>query len=106
MTEKTDVMHSENSNQDKKTETENGGGSSLPRVLDSHIERALDRNNAEDIFLHIMRKTDQQMTTDEIADSFVHYKFRKIMIKKELNRVRMMVKLNLTEGPIYILCLL
>ena len=50
-------------------------------VLDSHIERALDRNNAEDIFLHIMRKTDQQMTTDEIADSFVHYKFRKIMIK-------------------------
>ena len=30
----------------------------LPKVLDSHIERALDRNNAEDIFLHIMRKTD------------------------------------------------
>lgn len=46
------------------------------------------------------------MTTDEIADSFVHYKFRKIMIKQELNRVRMMVKLNMTEGPIYILCLL
>lgn len=46
------------------------------------------------------------MTTDEIADSFVHYKFRKIMIKQELNRIRMLIKLNMTEGPIFILCLL
>ena len=78
----------------------------MPIVLDSHIAKALDRNKPEDIFLHIMRRTDQQMTTDEIANSYVHYKFRKIQIMQELNRVRMLLKLSMTEGPIYILCLL
>lgn len=78
----------------------------MPKILDSHIAKALDRNKPEDIFLHIMRKTDQQMTSDEIVNSYVHYKFRKIQILQDLNRVRMLLKLSMTEGPIYILCLL
>ena len=51
VTHKTEAMKTENTKKSDKT-------TALPRVLDSHIERALDRNNAEDIFLHIMRKTD------------------------------------------------
>ena len=43
---------------------------------------------------------------DEIVNSYVHYKFKKIQILQDLNRVRMLLKLSMTEGPIYILCLL
>lgn len=46
------------------------------------------------------------MASEEITANYVQYKFKRIICIQNLNRVRMMLKLNLAKGPAFVLCLL
>ena len=46
------------------------------------------------------------MTVDEIASTYVHYKFEKYKLTKESERLKLLLKLNMASGPVYIICLL
>ena len=76
------------------------------KVLNSQIQDAMRRNKATDIFNDIKKKADTQLTVDEIANSHVHYKFKRCNLLREKERLKLLLKLNMASGPVYIICLI
>ena len=72
--------------------------------MNTVLEEALNKNKADDIFKDIMSKTDKLLNTEEVATSYVQYKFQKTKILQDIARIKMLLKLGIVEGPIFIIC--
>ena len=74
------------------------------KLCDILIQDATNKNKIDQIFKTQLEQHVQN--TREEVTKYTRYKFRKTYLQQHLNRVQMILNLNMAEGPIYILCIL
>jgi len=70
------------------------------------IAEAVNKNRIDQIFKDLLRKTENREFQNEEITEYIKYKFKKTTLEQQLTRIKMIHKLGLSRGPIYIICLL
>ena len=70
------------------------------------IQDNMSKCKAVDLFNNIQKKVDSHLTVDEVADSYVHNKFKKANLLKRKERMKLLLKLNIAKGPMFIMFML
>lgn len=76
------------------------------RILGAQIAESTNKNRIDQIFRDLLKATENRQYLNEDVTEYIKYKFKKTAVEQELNRLRMIHRLGLAEGPIYIICLL
>ena len=74
------------------------------KILTSHIDSILSKNKVDDIFKDLRLKNNED-NTDQATD-YVNFKFKYAQIQTQISRIKMILNLNMAQGPIYIISLL
>jgi len=70
------------------------------------IAEAVNKNRIDHIFKDLVRKTEHREFRNEDVTEYVKYKFKKTTLEQQLARIKMIHRLGLSQGPIYVICLL
>jgi hypothetical protein len=76
------------------------------KVVGYQIAEAVNKNRIEHVFKDLLRKTEHREFQNEEITEYIKYKFKKTTLEQQLTRIKMIHKLGLSQGPIYIICLL
>ena len=76
------------------------------RIVGAQIAESTNKNRIDQIFRDLLKATENRQYLNEDVTEYIKYKFKKTAVEQELNRLKMIHRLGLAEGPIYIICLL
>lgn len=76
------------------------------RVLGAQIAESMNKNRIDQIFRDLLKATENRQYLNEDVTEYIKYKFKKTAVEQELSRLKMIHRLGLAEGPIFIICIL
>lgn len=66
----------------------------------------MNKNRIDEIFRDLLKATENRSFKNEDVTEYIKYKFKKTSVEQELSRLKMIHRLGLAQGPIFIICFL